>query len=533
MARTLTVKDAYAVMNLLVKQATGQQAIAVTDLSSFVSAGERVLATGTENVLNSLSLVINRTLVASRPYRARLDLMEEVNTGLYSSRIRKISYYASDALPSGDFNTDLYTNFAKGYTNGQNTQANPNSTKSQWEQHPKYPLEMNFAGSSTWQYCITRYEDQLQAAFRSPEDFNAFISGWMVESANDIESQREAWNRMNLLNKIASVYDMSAVMPGSVVNLTAAFNAKFGTSYTSADLMSTHLKEFLAFFVSVVKTTSKFMRNRTTKYHWTPAKQDAAGNNLALLRHTPKDRQRLYLYQPLFIESESLVLPEIFNPVYLDIEQYQGVDYWQTQDAGMEINVTPAVVNTATGVQQAGDPVNVKVVGMLTDVDGLMTNFQAEIARSTPVEARKGYRNIWTTFLRNNMCDNTENAVIFVMEDEETPSGVRLNVLNDASDSQEFSYYYLESFEGDSPVFSDPVTRTLSAGESVDFSVNTPKIIMPDETDEIMLVILSGNPTITSTNGVTSEYVSSTQSTRVTIDPTIYAGNAIGVTYRR
>lgn len=417
MARTLTVKDAYAVMNLLVKQATGQQAIAVTDLSSFVSAGERVLATGTENVLNSLSLVINRTLVASRPYRARLDLMEEVNTGLYSSRIRKISYYASDALPSGDFNTDLYTNFAEGYTNGQNTQANPNSTKSQWEQHPKYPLEMNFGGSSTWQYCITRYEDQLQTAFRSPEDFNAFISGWMVESANDIESQREAWNRMNLLNKIASVYDMSADMPGSVINLTAAFNAKFLTSYSSADLLSTYLKEFLAFFVSTVKITSKFMRNRTTKYHWTPAKQDAAGNNLALLRHTPKDRQRLYLYQPLFTDAESLVLPEIFNPQYLDVSQYQPVDYWQTQDAGMEINVTPAVVNTTTGVQQAGDPVNIKVVGMLTDVDGLMTNFQAEIARSTPVEARKGYRNIWTTFLRNNMCDNTENVVIFIMKD--------------------------------------------------------------------------------------------------------------------
>ena len=91
MARTLTPKDAYAIMNLLVKEATGQENLQVTDLSSFVSAGETVLATGTENVLNSLSLVLGRTLVASRPYRARLDLMEHVDSGLYSSRIRKIS----------------------------------------------------------------------------------------------------------------------------------------------------------------------------------------------------------------------------------------------------------------------------------------------------------------------------------------------------------------------------------------------------------------------------------------------------------
>ena len=417
MARTLTVKEGYAIMNLLVKQATGQQNITVTDLSSFVSAGERVLATGTENVLNSLSLVINRTMVAARPYKARLDLMEQVDTGLYSSRVRKISYYAKDALPSGNFNTDLFTNFREGYTNGQNTQANPNSTKSQWEQNPKYPLEMNFAGSTTWQYCMTRYEDQLQAAFRSPEDFNAYIAGWVTESENDIESQREAWNRMNLLNKIASVYDMSASMPGSVINLTAAFNSEFGTSYTSAQLKSTYLKEFLAFMVSQIRIVSDYMEDRHSDYHWTPAKQDAAGNNLALLRHTPKDRQRLYMYQPLFTKAEAYVLPEIFNDQYLKMENYQPVDYWQTKAAGMGINVTPAIVNTTTGVQEAGSPVAIDVVGLLTDVDGLMTNFQAEISRSTPVEARKGYRNVWTTFLRNNLCDNTENAVIFIMVD--------------------------------------------------------------------------------------------------------------------
>ena len=416
MARALTPKDAYALMNLLVKQATGQTAIAVTDVSSFVSAGEKVLATGTENVINSLSLILNRTLVATRPYRARLDLMEQVDTGLYSSRIRKISYYAKDALPSGNFNTDLFTNFKEGYTNGQNTQANPNSTKSQWEQHPPVPLEMNFAGSSTWQDCATMYEDQLQAAFRGPEEFNRFVSGYLTEHANDIESQREAWNRMNLLNKIASVYDMTAVMPGSVINLTAAFNAKFSTSYTSADLRSTYLKEFLEFFVATVKTTSRMMEHRTAKYHWSPAKV-VDGVSYTLLRHTPRDRQRMYLYSPMFIDAEAMVLPEIFNDQYLSIDGYQDVDYWQTPDAGASINVTPAVVNPTTGVQEAGDPVSTYVVGMITDVDGLMTNFQAEISRSTPVEARKGYRNVWTTFLRNNMCDNTENAVIFIMED--------------------------------------------------------------------------------------------------------------------
>ena len=414
MARTLTPKDAYAIMNLLVKEATGQENLQVTDLSSFMSAGETVLATGTENVLNSLSLVLGRPLVESRPYRARLDLMEQVDSGLYSSRVRKISYYASEAEPSGAFNTDLYMNFVEGYTNGQ---ASPYSTKSQWEQCPKYPLEMNFGGSSTWQYCITRYEVQLQTAFRTPEDFNAFISGYMTESANDIESQREAWNRMNLLNKIGSVYDMEPDMPGSVVNLTTAFNNKFSTSYTTADLLSTYLKEFLAFFVATLKKDIIAMEHRTSLYHWTPPKNDAAGNALSLLRHTPRDRQRLYMYYPLIVDAEALVMPEIFNTQYLKVDNYQPVDWWQSPDGGMDINITPAIVDTSTGTQTAGSAVETKVVALLTDVDGLMTNFQLEAVNTTPLEARKHYRNVWHTFLRNNMNDNTENVILYIMED--------------------------------------------------------------------------------------------------------------------
>lgn len=430
MARTLTVKDAYAIINALVEQATGQASITATDTSSFVSAGELILSTGTENVLNSLSLVLNRTIVASRPYRARLDLMEQINTGLYSSRIRKISYYADPALPSGDFNTDLYTNFAPGYTSGDNSGA---SVKSQYEQHPKFAVEVNMAGSSTWQYCITRYEDQLQAAFRSPEDFNAFISGWLTESANDIESQREAWNRMILLNKIGSVYTnyTNGDMPYSVVNLTALFNARFNTSYTTQDLLSTYLKEFLAFFVSEVKKASRYMEHRSTYYHVTPPKT-VNGNQLALLRHTPRERQRLYMYEPLFIESNAWVLPEIFNPEFLEMSQYQAVDYWQEfadiMNGGMAVNITPSIMDVDTtsptfGQQIKADPVETVVVALLTDVDGLMTNFQAEIARTTPIEARKGYRNVWTTFLRNAITDDTENAVLFVMEDPASGGG--------------------------------------------------------------------------------------------------------------
>lgn len=415
MARTLTPKDCHSLVNLLVKQITGQQALTVTDTSSFVSAGELILASGMENVFNALNILLNRSIIAARPYSAKLNMIQAENESAYASRARKISFYSKDALPSGAFNTDLYTNFADGYTHGDNGGA---STKSMWEQHQPIPLEMNFAGVNTWQSAITMYEDAVKYAFTSEDEFARFVSGYLTEHGNDIESQKEAWNRAAILNKIASVYDMSAVMSGSVVNLTAAFNTRFGTTYTSEQLRSTYLKEFLAFFVAIFKNTSRFMTNRSTKNHWAVPK--TVGNDTySILRHTPYRDQRVILYGPLYTEAEALVLPEIFRPEYLDIDtQFEEVDFWQSEAAGAAINVTPAVTNTSTGVQAAGDAVELPyVVGMIFDKDALMTSYRLDSVRTTPLEARKGYRNTWNTFARNIISDNTENCVIFIMED--------------------------------------------------------------------------------------------------------------------
>ena len=418
MARTLTPQDCHVLMNLLVKEATGQDnAINVVDSSSFVSAGEQILATGTENVLNSLSLVLGRTFMAVRPYKAKLAIINALNTDMYTSRMRKISFYSREAQASGDFNTQLYTNLAKDYDNGTN---NAQSTQSMWVQNPAVPLEMNFAGQSVWEDSTTVYEYQLKTAFRSEDEFAQFVAGIMTEKGNDIESQKEAFNRMTVLNHIAGVYDLdSANANGRVINLTKAFNDRFGTAYTSEQLRGTYLKEFLAFFVAQFKLASRCMTYRSAKYHWSPAKT-VGSDSYTLLRHTPYDRQRVMLYQPLFTEAEALVLPEIFRPEYLDINtQYEGVDYWQNFNAPSAIDVIPAIPDIAGNVQTVGDEVSLDyVVGMIFDADAIMIDYQLEAASTTPLEARKHYRNMWWSFSKNAISDFTENCVVFIMADE-------------------------------------------------------------------------------------------------------------------
>ena len=418
MARVLTTKDAYQIINLLVREATGQDAtIQAVDPSTFVSVGETVLATGVENTLNALSMVLGRTFMAVRPYNAKFRSLNSINSGLYANRLRKISFYAREAVIDGASNTDLKTNFADGYDNGTNSTA---SAPSMWEQNQPMPLEMNFAGSSEWQTVTTVYEKQLQVAFRGPDEFAAFVNGIMTEKGNDIESEKEAFNRMTLLNAMAGVYDLSTYMDGSAVNLTSEFNADHGTSYSTAQLLSTYFTEFLEWFVAYVKIVSNRMTNRSKKYHWSPTKT-VSGVTYDILRHTPKDRQKLIMLNDFWIKAETMVKPQVFNENYLSFGNFEGVDFWQNEYDVSAISITPAIPDAAgtnSGAQTAGTAVQLDyVLGFLFDEDALMVDYQFDSATTTPLEARKHYRNMWWTMRKNAICDFTENMILFYMED--------------------------------------------------------------------------------------------------------------------
>lgn len=414
----LTIKDAHSIINALVKELTGgNSTIQAVDTSSFCQAGELVMSAGVDKVFEALSLIVGRTLIASRPYEPRFDNLNRIDTGLLSGRVRKISYYSKPALASGAFNTDLFKNEANGFTAGQNLDANgaAQSTKSQFEQVQAIPLEMNFYSRDTWQVGLTRYDWQVQEAFTSEESFINFIDDCMTECLNDIASQKEAFTRMALLNHIAGVIDESSVMPGSAVDLVAAYNAEYGTSLTGDDLRGQYKKEFLAFFVKRFKLDSDRLTYRTSQYHVTPTKV-VDGQQMALLRHTPKDRQKAILYNPFFVDAEVNVLPEIFNDEYLKIENGARVDFWQNFNEPAKIDITPNITNFATGTNTQGPRVQIPyLLGVILDEDALFLNFALDTSRVSPVEARKGYRTTWWTFLKGIQSDFTENAIVYYM----------------------------------------------------------------------------------------------------------------------
>ncbi len=425
-------KDGYALINAVMAQLTGEDSFSVIDAQGFASAGKLALTYSTDEIFNALSIVGAILLTATRPYKAPLWLIDSINSGYFNNRIRKISYYSTKALPSGAFNTDININLADGYTNDASGE-NPSGTKDQYEQHPVHPLEMNFAESHVWQDCLTRYEDQIKIAFTSEDEWARFWAGVLTEKGNDIEQRKEANNRLTLLNRMAIADAMGATGSAiagfsTVIDLTSGFNNRFGTSYTGTQLRTTYLKEFLAYFVSEFKIISNMMTKRSVMFHAAPTLTLADGTH-AILRHTPKSEQRFMMYTPLWEQAKAMVLPEIFNTEYLQPEQFESVDFWQTfsmddsEKASVNLKITvpgwlqDLIDGTSLDTDTAYTFNPDYVVGCLFDKDALLTDFQFETARSTVPEARKNYVNTWFDYGVGSISDPSENFVLFVMSE--------------------------------------------------------------------------------------------------------------------
>ncbi len=426
MARRLNVTDGYAVINAMADEMLGKNAtITATDLSSFISVGETLLNSGIENVINTLSLVASRDLIAVRPYQAKFRLVNALDSGVYSNRIRKISYYAKDALPTGASNTQLYgENLFQGADNGVHYDASTppvqQSVESMWRQEQPIALQLWFGGSTEWQYSYTIYEKALKLAFRSPEEWTAFLNGFLVACANDIETEKEAFSRLTVLNAIGGVIDMSSDMPGSAINLTSAFNTYFNISpaYTTQELLTTYFDEFLKFFIETFQNVSDELEHRTIKYHWSPAKT-VNGVSYVLPRQTKKADQRLIMNARFWNSARARVMPAIFNPQYLAEPQMEVVSYWQNINDPFAVSITPAIpdVNDPTE-QTVGNAVSLStVLGILYDRDAILTDFVLDYTASSPLESRKLYRTVWNTISRNAITDFSENIVVFYMAD--------------------------------------------------------------------------------------------------------------------
>lgn len=405
MANSLTPTDVYGIVNAMQTEMFGPNAtLTAFNTSTFVTVGEHMLRTGYTNTLDALSTVIGRTIFAVRRYNGRFKIILKTPAE-WGGIERKISFYAKGLQPSGNWNTNI-----------SGTQLDDGQSIDHYVISKKYPLEINFCGIKALEYEDTTYIHQLKLAFTKEQAFADFVSAKLVDIANDLESKVEAENRLMVLNAIGATYDTGASR--QVVNLTSDFNAKYSTSYTTAQLLTTYLADFVAFMVARIEGDMELMRERNELFHIYPARNDDSGNALSLLRHTPPEDRRLILYMPLIRDEMKNVFPSLFDSSYLRLENFEGVEYWQNPNVPMAVSVTPNTLDTSTGQSADGTAVALdNVVGLLFDRDALAMSIKYEDVATTPVNARGKYYNTFYHWAMQYKQDQTENMILYYMAD--------------------------------------------------------------------------------------------------------------------
>lgn len=394
MANSFVPFDSYQIINSLAEQATGRTDLVATDLSSFVSVGQKLLTIAAENTLNALTMAITKTIIAIRPYDGKYLSLERSDDE-WGAYFRKISYISRDAEPSQYMNTNL----------SPEQLADGQSVDMYKIKNPK-PVQYNFYNMNTLQDHITRHlKPKLQQAFSNPSDFEAFWNGCMIDFGNSINIRKEAGRRATVLNMIGAQNAL-----GKTVDLVDGYNTEHGTTFTRDVLLTTYLTEFMSYVVTQVQIYSDNLTDIGSLYHENPSETEIIN------RHTPKRFQKMIMFKPFFTKARSNVFPNIFHPNYLEIGEFEGVNFWQDRKNPSAINITPNIPDPATGGTKAGEAQSIPyVLGILYDRDAMGVNFQFDASSTTPVNSAALYYNMFYHMNQNTWNDVTENCIVFVL----------------------------------------------------------------------------------------------------------------------
>lgn len=412
-ANYFQVRDAAAIVESISKQLSAQTTITKVDSTNFVDAGKSVLAQGYENVMNALSQLVGRTITAVRASEDDEFSLIDKSEDSFSDRIRKISIYSKNPQESGFYNTNENTNLGAGLSDGS-------GAGSQWVQAPYMPVEKFFGPKEfTWQHENTEYVNQLNVAFTSEAELVAFLNGIRTRMLNDIKLQKKAKNRIAVLSRLAGnklLVDNGSLPAECAINLRKEFNKEYGTSYTTAQLLTDHRIAFYKFFLAKFKIYSKMMQDDTAMFH-DPLTKTVSDVPYKVLRNTPKSLQKFLYNEQLFTEVD-FDLAEIFHPDKLAFprDNAKGVMYWQDPKNPYKIDCVPALPDDAASSEVVMDV----VLGLLFDTDALMSNNRYEGMLATPINARHGYRNEFYTFKYSLFSDYSENSVLLYLSDTDT-----------------------------------------------------------------------------------------------------------------
>ena len=377
------------VLQAITQQATGQAVQAPVNSGEFVSVAQTALKSGYDPIINAVSQVLGRTISSVRPYNAKFGGMR-VSEQRFGNIVRKLNIVD------------------KPFEDDARFEALDGQTVDMYRVNAPEVLQTNFYGANVFEKSLTIYRDQLDNAFSSVDEFGRFVSMTMQNASDMIEQAHENLARATLGNFIGGkvVGD-----PDSVIHLLTEYNTLTGLNLTATTVYQpANFKPFMEWVYSRVADVSARMTERTTAYQINVTDK-------AVTRHTPLERQRVYMYAPARFQIEARVLADTYHDNYLRYADTETVNFWQTFDDPAKINVKPTYLKPDGTLETPAQAVEVdNIFGAIMDEEAAGYTVVNQWSAPTPFNAKGGYSNIFWHFTDRYWNDFTEKGVILCLD---------------------------------------------------------------------------------------------------------------------
>ena len=402
MANDLTFNQIATVLNSICAQATGQAQITPTDTSSFVAVATTTLKAGYEEVYKAIGTVLGRTIFSARPYYAKLRGMR-VTDGMFRLHTRKLQ------LSDNTFEDNQSVKWPVTYDVTQNPATGDGESVDMQKIKKAKPLQTNFYGMNTYQDHYTIFDHQIDVAFSSPEELGMFWSMILSNISDRFEQSRENLARGILSNMAGACAALND--GGRVIHLLTEYNARTGQSLTSTTVYEpANFPGFVRWAFGRIAALSSLMTERSTKFQTT-----ITGS--PIMRHTPVERQRLYIYAPEELQMRANVLSTTFHDKFLQMADHEMVNFWQSIDTPDGINVIPGYINNAGAATVHGSAVTFSgLFGILMDEEAGGYATTKSTIKPAPYNAAGDYQNFWLKEYNKIYMDNTEKIILLVLD---------------------------------------------------------------------------------------------------------------------
>ena len=388
MANTLSFNDISTILNSIYQQATGQTALAVTNTSDFVAVANATLLTGYDTVLGAISQVMDRTIFSVRPYTAKFQGIR-VDERRFGNHTRKLTQIDKP------FEEDTRYDITDGES-GNMFKINLPKT-----------LQTNFYGAQTFQKSYTWMKDQLDMAFRSPDELGQYWTMVTQNVSDMIEQAHESMARMAVANFIAG---KATVDTKNVIHLLTEYNAATGQELTATTVMSSsNYVSFMKWVYARIAQLCAMLTERSQIFH-----VNITGKEVQ--RHTPYANQRIFLYSGARYQIENMVLADIYHDNYLRMAVTESVNFWQSIQSPDSINVTASYISAADGSVASGAKEVANIFGLIVDEEAIGHTTVNQWSGTTPFDVKDGFATTYYHFTDRYWNDFTENGIVLLLD---------------------------------------------------------------------------------------------------------------------